>query len=142
MAQRPQGLTQRALGVRAGLSSRSGTFATYLSRGRSEGWILGAGNQAIRITDAGLKALGIYDPLPEGRELLAYWLNELDGGAARILQALAEAYPRSLSREDTATRASLSGASGTFATYLSKLRTLELISGKGEIRASEELFDG
>jgi hypothetical protein len=141
LAQRPQGLTARQLGVRAGLSSRSGTFATYLSKGRSEGWILGSGSQALRITDAGLKALGTYEPLPTGAELLRYWLNELDAGAARILKAIAEAYPKALTRDQVGERANLSPASGTFATYLSKLRTLELISGSGELSASDELFD-
>lgn len=34
LAQRPQGLSARQLGVRAGLSSKSGTFTTYLARAR------------------------------------------------------------------------------------------------------------
>jgi hypothetical protein len=139
LAQRPQGLTPSQLGVRAQLSSRSGTFATYLARGRSSGWIEGSG--LLRITDAGLKALGSYDPLPTGHGLLNYWLGELgQSGAARMLQALAEAYPKALSHSDIARRADLSESSGTFATYLSKLRRLELIEGSGELRASEELF--
>jgi hypothetical protein len=31
----------------------------------------------MAITEAGLEALGAYEPLPEGRELLAHWLREL-----------------------------------------------------------------
>lgn len=139
LAQRP-GLSQRQLGLRAGLSSRSGTFATYLSKGRSNGWIEGSGE--LRITDAGLTALGAYEPLPEGRALLEHWLGELgESGAARILGALAEAYPRALSHGQVGEAAGLSERSGTFATYLSRLRTLELVTGRGELRASEELFD-
>lgn len=140
LAQRPQGLSRRQLGVRAGLSSRSGTFDTYLSRARTNGWIEGAGE--MRITEAGLKALGTYDPLPEGRALLEHWLGELgNSGAARILRALADAYPRSLTRAQVGEKADLSDRSGTFDTYLSRLRTLELIEGRGELRASAELFD-
>src|SRR5205807_2162280 len=41
LAQRP-GLSKRQLGVRAGLSSTSGTFGTYLSRLRNNGWIDGS----------------------------------------------------------------------------------------------------
>jgi len=138
LAQR-NGLTQRQLGLRAGLSSRSGTFATYLSRARAMGWIEGRGQ--IHITSAGIAALGHYDPLPEGRELLDYWLGELgDSGAARILRALADAYPRSLSQDVVGEAAGLSARSGTFATYLSRLRTLELITGRGDLRASDEFF--
>jgi hypothetical protein len=121
------------------MSSRSGTFDTYLSRARVNGWIEGQGD--MNITEAGLKALGSYEPLPEGQELLRYWLNDLgSSGAARILTALANAYPGSLSRADLGAAASMSDRSGTFDTYLSRLRTLELITGRGEIRASEELF--
>ena len=139
LAQRPHGLSRRQLGVRAGMSSRSGTFDTYLSRARSSGWVNGQGD--LQITEDGLKALGSYEPLPEGPELLRYWLNELgSSGAARILTALSNAYPRALTRAELGVAASMSDRSGTFDTYLSRLRSLELISGRGELKASEELF--
>lgn len=139
LAQRPQGLTNRQLGLRAGLSSKSGTFSTYVSRGRSEGWI--DGRSPLVITDAGVAALGSYEPLPTGRALLEYWLGQLgQGGAGRMLAALAEAYPESMSNQELAEAADLSAASGTFSTYLSRLRTLELVDGRGSLRASEELF--
>jgi hypothetical protein len=142
LAQRPQGLTLRQIGVRAGLSSRSGTFSTYMSRGRQRGWICDGGpGGASTITDAGLQALGKYEPLPTGAELLEYWLRELgESGAARILRAVAEAYPEALPLEEVGKRAELNARSGTFSTYLSRLRTLELIEGRGTVRASEELF--
>lgn len=140
LAQRPDGLTNRQIGVRAGLSSKSGTFSTYLSKGRSSGWIVDQGDRRA-ITEEGLAALGTYDPLPAGRDLLDHWLRELgDSGAARLLSAAAEAYPSALTNAEAGERANLSAASGTFSTYLSKLRTLELITGRGEVRASDELF--
>jgi hypothetical protein len=49
-------------------------------------------------------------------------------------------YPKALTRAELGVAASLSDRSGTFDTYLSRLRTLELIEGRGELRASEELF--
>jgi hypothetical protein len=138
LAQRPQGLTRRQLGLRAGLSSRSGTFDTYLSRARTQGWV--DGTATVRITDAGREALGSYEPLPEGRELLGYWLGELgNSGAARILRELAAVYPRSLTRAELGEAANLSDRSGTFDTYLSRLRGLELVEGRSELRATEEL---
>lgn len=138
LAQRPRGLTNKQLGVRAGVSSRSGTFSTYLSRARSSGWIDGSG--VLKITALGLAALGDYEPLPEGAELADHWVRELGGGAARILQALIGAYPDSLDNNTLGERAGISPRSGTFSTYLSRLRSLELISGRGDLRASEELF--
>jgi len=140
LAQR-NGLTRRQLGVRAGLSSRSGTFDTYLSRARTQGWV-GGSKDSIDITPEGLHALGSYDPLPEGPELLEHWLSELgSSGAARILRAVADVYPKALSRQELGEAASLSDRSGTFDTYLSRLRTLELIQGRSEIKASDEFFE-
>lgn len=139
LAQRPQGLTNKQIGVRAGLSSRSGTFSTYVSRGRTQGWIEGRG--VLTITDAGKTALGEYTEQPSGPALLNYWLGELgNGGASRLLRVIAEAYPRALTNVEAGEAAGLSHRSGTFSTYLSRLRTLQLIEGRGELQASEELF--
>jgi hypothetical protein len=137
LAQRPQGLTNAQLGVRAGVSSRSGTFSTYLGRARSQGWIEGRG--VVKLTEAGLAALGAYDPLPEGRELAEYWIRELGGGASRMLRVLVDAYPGGLTNEQLGQAAQISHVSGTFSTYLGRLRALELVEGRGELRASEEL---
>ncbi len=139
LAQRP-GLNKRQLGVRAGLSSSSGTFGTYLGRLRSSGYV--EGSESISLTGAGLAALGNYTPLPEGGELLNYWLRELGmGGAGRMLQCLAEAYPQALTKDQLGERAQISHSSGTFGTYLGKLRTLELVEGRGELRAAKEFFE-
>jgi hypothetical protein len=141
LAQRQDGLTNRQIGVRAGLSSKSGTFSTYISKGRSNGWIADRGDRRV-ITEAGLAALGDYEPLPAGRDLLDHWLRELgESGAARLLKAVADAYPAGLTNAEAGERANLSHGSGTFSTYLSKLRTLELVTGRGELRASDELFE-
>lgn len=141
LAQCPQGLTKRQIGIRAGLSSKSGTFATYLGRARSEKWIIDR-NDIRCITEAGLAALGDFDPLPTGPQLAQYWLGELgNSGAARILRVLVDAYPETLDDATVGVRAGLSSKSGTYATYCGKLRGLELIEGgRGAKRASEELF--
>lgn len=139
LAQRP-GLSAKQLGVRAGLSSSSGTFGTYLARLRSNGWVSGERDR-LELTDIGLSELGNYEPLPEGRELLAHWLGELgNSGAARMLQALADAYPHGLTKAELGQVAGISHGSGTFGTYLAKLRTLELINGRDQLRANEELM--
>lgn len=132
-------LNRGQLGIRAGVSPKGGSFDTYLSRARTAGWIDGRGEFVI--TPAGLKALGSYQPLPEGSALLEYWLNKFGGGAHRMLKVLAEVYPKSLSREELGEASGVSPAGGSFDTYLSRLRTLELIEGRGEFKASAELFD-
>jgi len=144
LAQRPQGLTIKQVALRAGLSSRSGTFSTYVSRCRQQGWIAGGSKEVLRITDEGLEAQGPFEPLPTGAGLLAYWSSQLGGGAARLLEAVAAAYPAELSNDEAAAAAGLSGRSGTFSTYVSRLRGLQLIDGargSGRLRASDELFE-
>lgn len=140
LAQR-DGLSARQLGVRAGMSSSSGTFGTYLGKARSSGWITGSRDR-LEISEAGRAAIGPHDPLPEGSDLLGFWLHELgNSGAARMLRILAERYPKATTAEDLGEAAELSAGSGTFGTYLGKLRTLELITGsRSDLRASEELF--
>lgn len=141
LAQRPEGLNKKQLGVRAGLSSKSGTFGTYLSKLRGDDCIVEENGQ-IGITKHGLEVLGSYQPLPTGAELLAYWLNELgQGGSGRMLQVLAAEYPNTLSASELAEKAAMA-ESGTFGTYLSKLRSLELVTGsRNALKASDELFD-
>jgi uncharacterized protein len=140
LAQRPNGLTNAQLGVRAGVSSKSGTFSTYLGRARAQGWVADEG-QIRRITKAGIDALGTFDLLPEGSELAKYWIQELGGGASRMLRALVDEYPNPMTNAELGESAGISYVSGTFSTYLGRLRSLELVTGRGgELRASEELF--
>jgi ribosomal protein S7 len=141
LANRPNGLTTRQIGVRAGLSSKGGTFSTYLSRARTSGWIEGD-KSGVRITQAGIDALGSFELLPGGEQLYQYWLGQLgESGAARILRALYEAHPNALTKEEVGERAQISTAGGSFSTYLSRLRSLELITGNKELKASDELFE-
>jgi uncharacterized protein len=141
LAQRP-GLNGRQLGIRAGMSSKSGTFGTYLGKLRSAGFLYG-GREAMQLTKAGFQVLGAYEPLPTGNMLYYFWMGELgSGGITRILAALYNAHPNALDKEELGRRAEISHTSGTFGTYLGKLRSLELITGSRELRASEEFFEG
>lgn len=139
LAQRPD-MTNRQIAIRAGMSSNGGSFRTYMSRGRSEGWIVTDCGRS-KMTAQGIKALGAYDPLPSGQALLEYWIGELgDSGAARILKAASDVYPDAIDYRALAAASGMSADGGSFRTYLSRLRTLELVEGRGEVRASEELF--
>lgn len=141
LAQRPKGLNRKQLAVRSGISPRGGSFNTYLSRGRTNGWINGENQAVMTITEAGVHALGTYEPLPTGRALLDHWINELgSSGSARMLKAIAEHYPDAIDRDALAERANVALSGGSFNTYLSRLRSLELVEGSKEIKASAELF--
>ena len=125
------------LALIAGYSSGGGGFGNALSSLRTSEFIVGS--DPLLITDAGLSALGEYDPLPTGRELLAYW-KQREGKAERsILECLAEAGP-TIDRSALAEATGYAEAGGGFGNALSRLRTLGLISGSREITIAEELL--
>lgn len=137
LAQRPD-LNRKQLAVRAGLSVNSGTFANYLGQLRA-GSLIDERDGVFALTQKGHDELGEFTPLPEGAELRIYWQDQLGGGMARMLIALAAVYPQSITREQLGEHAGIASGSGTFANYLGKLRTLELVEGKKELKMSPEL---
>lgn len=139
LAQQGRQTDQRRLSLLTGLSARSGTWSTYLSELRQAGYI--EGRDQLTVTAAGLEALGSFEPLPTGHELVDYWRRRLGGSGKRaIFDAIVDAYPNGIDQEAVATAANMSSRSGTWSTYLSELRGLGLIEGRAELRACEELF--
>jgi uncharacterized protein len=122
----------------AGFSHKSGTWATYLSRLRSKGLIEGRGD--LVLTEAGAVIAVEPAAAPTTEALHAAVLDKIDPPLRKILTPLLEAYPSGLTHEQTAGVAGYSHQSGTWATYLSRLRSLDLISGRGELKAEPWLF--
>lgn len=122
----------------AGYSHKSGTWATYLSRLRSAGFIEGRGD--LVLTSVGRQMVHEPDSPPTGEHLRAVVLGKISDPLQRILLPIIHAYPKSLSHAAVADTAGYSHKSGTWATYLSRLRTLDLIDGRGELRAQDWLF--
>ena len=139
LAHHPDGKKKTAVALMAGYSHKGGGFNNYLSSLRSQGLIDGRGD--IQITEEGLAALGPVTPLPSGAELLSYWKGQLGKASRSILEVLYEAYPNSLTKEEVAERTEYSSAGGGFNNALGKLRTLELIEGRGAMRAGEVFFE-
>jgi hypothetical protein len=143
LAQHPEGLTDRKIGVFSGVSTKGGSFGTYLSRARGAGWIDDNRGGIRRITEAGIAAVGDFEPLPTGPELAKFWTNELGGATARILKVLIDAYPEGLHDETIGERAEVSTSGGSFGTYLSRLRSRDLLDDLGgrTRKASDTLFE-
>lgn len=139
LAQAGRPLSDTQMAARA-VMALSGTFDKYLSQQRANGWVDGA-RSALSITDAGIAALGAFDPLPIGVDLQEHWLGELGQGAkSQMLRVLIAAFPKALSDTQVADAAGMA-LSGTFDKYLSQLRRLQLVDGpRTALRASEELF--
>ena len=130
---------KRKVAMLAAYSPNGGGFNNLLSALRGKGWIEGSGELAI--TAAGRAGLGAYDPLPTGKALHEHWLANCGGRCERaILAELISVHPRPLNKDALASRTGYVANAGGFNNALSRLRTLELIEGKRELRASKELF--
>jgi len=137
LAQFPDGRTKRQLAMLAGYSAKGGGFNNSLSSLRTSGLI--ERGDPIRVTPGGVAALGDWEPLPEGPALIAHWMGQLSRAEGAALQALLDAYPSSLTKAEIAGRAGYSAGGGGFNNALSRLRTLQLIDGYGDISADETL---
>lgn len=141
LAQYPDGRTKTQVAVLAAYAVNGGGFKNALGALRSAGRI--TGDETLSITEAGLTALGSYEPLPHGQELLAHWHKQLGKAEKEIIDVLVAAYPDALSREEIAARSAsqYEPNGGGFKNALGRLRTFELIKGKTELTASDDLFD-
>lgn len=133
------GCSKQKLGMLSGYSAKGGSFNNTLSQLRTAELI--GREKIIRITDAGLEALGDYELLPTGWALFDYWVEKVDGPMGRILKALAVAGGGPLSKQEIADATEYKANGGSFNNALSRLRTLELITRGAEIRLDETLIE-
>ena len=140
LAQYPAGRTKVQVAILTGYAVGGGGFSNAISALRTKGFLAGDAAR-LTATRAGVSALGSFEPLPSGQALLAHWLGQLGKAERKALETLAEAYPRTLSKVQLANRAGYEPNGGGFNNALSRLRTLELISGRAELKASDALFD-
>jgi hypothetical protein len=132
--------TKRQVAVQTGYAVKGGGFGNAVSALASAGHIARAG-ETMEITDSGMAALGAWEALPAGQALLEYWQAQLPKAERAVLGALAEVYPGGLSKAALATATGYEAGGGGFGNALGRLRTLELVEGSKELKASEELFD-
>lgn len=121
-------------------SVKSSGFNNSLSKLRVSGYINGGGDE-ILITGEGLSALGEFDPLPTGQDLVRYWVGKVGKCEGAILSYLASVYPKRDYKGAIAQASGYSEQSSGFNNALSKLRTMGLIEGRGEIAATKDLME-
>lgn len=136
----PAGRTKTQLAILSGYAVNGGGFGNAVSAMRSVGYLVGNKEQ-LTITDVGLAALGQWEPLPSGRALIDYWLHTLAKAERACLNVLVECYPSALPRDEVCTRAGYTPGTGGVNNALSRLRTLELITGRNELKASDALME-
>jgi hypothetical protein len=117
------------------------TLDAYLYRLREKQYITDGNGHTIVSSVQGEKALGDFDPLPEGDALLRYWLAKLPEGERKCLECIVAAGGQTIDRstidEVTGYKRSTRDA------YLVRLTNRLLIEdcGRGMVRASSNLFD-
>lgn len=142
LAQYTAGRTKVQIALLTGYAHGGGGFNNYLSSLRGKGFIDGRG-ETIQITDEGLGALGPFEPLPTGAELFRLWLGRVGKAEREVLQVLYDVFPGAIGKEEIAARtpSQYAPGGGGFNNAISRLRTLELIRGYGDMSASEEFFE-
>jgi len=104
--------------VLTGYAATGGGFNNYLGALRSRGLIKGDGD-SLRVTDPTGRASSRREPSP--------WAVGSHEPSSRI--------------PEVAVKAGYEANGGGFNNTLGRLRTLELVQGRGELRASDDLFD-
>jgi uncharacterized protein len=140
LAQYPEGRSKVQVAVLTGYAATGGGFNNYLGALRSRG-LIGGDADRLTITEAGIQMLGSWEPLPAGAALIDHWRSRLSKAERLILEALIQTYPDPLSKEEVAAKAGYEASGGGFNNALGRLRTLELVQGRGELRANGNLFD-
>jgi hypothetical protein len=135
-------LSRNQVATLAGLKVTGGTFAKYLSILRTGGLVEDRAGE-LAITEPGLAAVGGRSAPASTEELLSQWKAKLPGASRDMLDVVVAAHPRGITREELGQRLNLETSGGTFAKYLSLLRSNGLVeSNGGELMASEALFLG
>lgn len=129
-------------GFLAGASPRSSAFTNNLGALRTAELIDYPGQGLVALTDAGRDMANRPAAPPTSEQLHQTIYQRLPRPQAAILEALIAAYPKSLSRQETADQAGASPTSSAFTNNLGALRSIGLIDypAQGQVEALPLLF--
>jgi uncharacterized protein DUF87 len=137
----PNSLSKQRIATLSGFSMRGGTFNTYISELKRNGWITNKINNLIA-TQEGLNNTVEEPTIPTGEELLNLWASKFRAGAGKLLRIIYSKHPFSITKVDLGLEANMEYTGGTFNTYLSELRRNSLIHiESGEATISEDFFE-
>ncbi len=138
-ARHPARFTKAQWATLARMKRTGGTWANYVSLLRKAGYLDESG-ETIGLTSAGLLAAGPVER-PRAGSVIQQWKDALGSGPSKMIDVLAEVYPRQIDRANLADRVNMTATGGTFANYLSLLKTNGLVDVSGrKIKASGALF--
>lgn len=125
----------------AGYAVGTGAFNNAMGSLRTKKYIWGT-KDSISITEEGLSALGPFEPLPTGWELINYWKKKLGKAERSVLEVLVKFYPAFTSKEFVAQEAGYTPGTGSINNAFGRMKTLELmIVESGEVRLNATIGD-
>jgi len=135
----PLRLTKSQWGTVSGLKTSGGTWSTYLSSIRRRGFI-DESPAGYTLTDAGFDYLGGRPEPMTAAELQDHYRSILPAGAVKMLNALLDAHPEGLTKQELGDAAEIATTGGTFSTYLSKLVRNGLAERRGELIVATDVL--
>lgn len=136
---RDENPSKAKLAFYADYSSKSSGTDKALSNLRTAGLLSG-----MRITPEGIDALGQVEDKPSGSDLREWLRRHLGQAENALLDALIEAHPARLSKQEVAERSGYSDRSSGTDKALSNLRTIEAAEGgerEGGTKAADVFFE-
>lgn len=136
IAQDGRGVTTENIAVLTGYKATS--RRVYLNNLTRKGFAEKQG-AAFYPTQAGIAALGEFEPLPTGPALREYWLEKLGEGEAKIFRVICEIFPASVSKEYLAEKTGYKATS--IRVYSNNLVVRKLATKEhGQLKAANDLF--
>lgn len=135
----PLRLSKAQWGTVAKMKHTSGTFSTYLGELRRAN-LIEEDTAGFTLTDDGFGYLGGRPDPMTGEELQQHYLSILRSGASRMLQAIMDAYPSGLAKDELSERVGIVATSGTFSTYIGELRRNGLIEQSGGVVVASDIL--
>ena len=135
----PEGLTDGQLATQAGMKRSSGTYSSYKSNLRTTS-LMAERDGLVFATEQGMALIGQVEGAPHTTsEVVAIWKGKLKPGAWRLFEVIFRAQGEPVAIEFVCQEAGFA-KSGTVSSYLSNLRTAQLIvdRGRGFVAANRE----
>lgn len=142
-AMAPLRLNKSQWGTVAKLKTSGGTWSTYMGDIRRAG-LLDENDAGYTLTDAGFAYLGSErPPKMTGVDLQNHYRKILRAGVVKMLNALIEAHPYALTKEELGDATGIAITGGTFSTYIGELVRNGLAERRdGRLAATDILIHG
>lgn len=143
LAQHPKGLTKAQVLLHTGYASSGSTSSAFAELGRA-GWVSSPSANSLKIAEAGLAALGAFDPLPLGAELREWLLkgDKLSTMEKALLRQICDAYPDSIGKGEILEKANYASSGSTSSAFARLVRYGYAVpAGSNQLQASDALFE-